>query len=235
MVDTVILKKATIEKKNNPAWKFSVLFNPTEYALERSVNYAEHAIPGLDKPVMQFVNGQSDTLKMNLFFDTYSSGSQAGGDAKQKLELAKSSESPEALKKDVSAYTKQVYELMNVDGDTHLPPLVVFKWGSLSFEGYVVAVSQSFTKFTHMGVPVRAKLEVTFKSNISPKDQRLFTPRFSPDRTRFFTVQEGDTLSEIAEREYGDSELWRLIAKANNIENPRLLTTGAKLEMPALL
>lgn len=235
MPDNIILKKATIEKKDNPSWKFTVLFNPSEYALERSVQYAEHAIPGLDKPVMQFISGQNDTLRMNLFFDTYSPGPEAGGDAKQKAELEQSSTAPEASKKDVSQYTSRVYELMNVDGTTHLPPLVVFKWGSLSFEGYVVSVSQQYTKFTYTGVPVRAKLDVTFKSNVKPKDQLLFTPRFSPDRTKFFTVQEGDTLTEIAQREYGDPELWRMIARANDIENPRLLKTGVKLEIPALL
>lgn len=235
MLDAITLEKAIIKKKHDRSWKFTVLFNPSEYVLERAAQYAEHVVPGLDKPITQFIGGACDTLRMSLFFDTYSTGPEVGGNVEQKLMFTVTSTAPELLKKDVSQYTKKVYELMNVDGETHTPPIVIFEWGSFTFEGYVVEVSQQFTKFTFTGVPVRAKLDVTFKSQISPKDQRLFEPRFSPDRTKFFTLSEGDTLTEIAEREYGDAELWRLIADANQIENPRLLRTGDKIEVPALL
>ena len=47
-----------------------VLFNPTEYSLEISNNFQASAPPGLNNPILQFVNGNSDTLTMDLFFDT---------------------------------------------------------------------------------------------------------------------------------------------------------------------
>ena len=33
--------------------RLEVLFNPTEYSIDRETNYAEVAIPGLDSPVLQ--------------------------------------------------------------------------------------------------------------------------------------------------------------------------------------
>ena len=45
---------------------------------------------------------------------------------------------------------------------------------------------------------------------------------------------EGETLSAIAGRLYEDPRLWRPIAIANGIVNPRSLATGQSLTIPAL-
>lgn len=229
---SVVLEKAKIGRVKDKKF-IHVLFNPSEYSLERSVNFASHQVLGLDSPVMQFAYGESETLRMNLFFDTYSTGVE-GGDRKTGKELEKTSAQPEAKKIDVRKYTDEIYKLMAVDGDQHAPPAVFFEWGKFRFEGYLISVSQTFTKFTYKGVPVRARLDVTFKRSIDPKKQLKSTPRNSPDRTKFRSILEGDTLTAIAEAEYSDPELWREIARANDIENPRLLATGAILKIPAL-
>lgn len=233
MMDVILLEKAKMGVVGKESAGFHVLFNPSEYALERSVNFAAHPVLGLDSPVMQFAHGESETLRMNLFFDTYSTGAE-GGDKTDSLKLLANSKLPEAAKMDVRKFTDKVYKLMEVDGDKHAPPKVFFKWGSLHFEGYLVSVSQTFTKFTFRGIPVRARLDVTFKRAIDPKSQLKGMPRNSPDRTKFRTISEGDTLTALAEAEYNDAEMWREIAAANGIENPRLLRTGTQLKIPAL-
>ena len=43
-----------------------VLFNPEEYSINRENNYAQTAIPGLSAPLTQFVNGNAQTLEMEL-------------------------------------------------------------------------------------------------------------------------------------------------------------------------
>lgn len=214
------VKKATITNEATGE-VITVLFNPNEYMMERSVNYSEVNVPGLDIPILQFINGTSDILIMNLFFDTYSSGGTA--------------DKAEAQKKDVSGNTKSIYRLMNVHGDTHAPPLVTFEWGSLKFKGYVISVKQKFVKFTYEGNPVRATLEVTFRAFQDVASQLKFAPRNSPDRTKFRVVKQGDTLAGIAAIEYGDFEEWRRIADYNGIENPRLLNTGQILAIPAIV
>lgn len=42
-------------------------FNPTEIVLEKNVHIAEIAIPGLTAPLQQFVRGDAETLKLELF------------------------------------------------------------------------------------------------------------------------------------------------------------------------
>lgn len=49
-----------------------------------------------------------------------------------------------------------------------------------------------------------------------------------------YVVASGDTLSAIAERFYGDANLYGKIAEANGIANPDLINVGQELTIPAL-
>ena len=56
----------------------------------------------------------------------------------------------------------------------------------------------------------------------------------APVAGRTYVVVKGDTLSKIAEREYGDATRWREIYQANRatIKNPNLIYPGQKLRIP---
>ncbi|MBI4036699.1 LysM peptidoglycan-binding domain-containing protein [Candidatus Daviesbacteria bacterium] len=47
-----------------------------------------------------------------------------------------------------------------------------------------------------------------------------------------YTVQEGDWLSKIADRAYGDPMAYQKLAQANNIANPDLIEPGMVLTIP---
>jgi len=190
--------------------RVDVLFNPTEYAIESSNQYSWQSIPGLSQPIAQFVTGEASSLSMELFFDTY-----------EKSE-------------DVRQYTKKIVGLLDIDKDLHAPPLCKFIWGSLSFQGVIETVSQRYTMFDRSGKPVRATLNVTFKAVQSIKEQLQHIPRQSADRTKQRTVKQGDQLWQIAAEEYEDPALWRAIAKANDLADPRQLEPGTLLKIPRL-
>ena len=118
-----------------------VIFNPAEYSLEKGNQFASAALPGLSNPILSFVNGDADTLTMELFFDTYTN---KGGS-------------------DVRIETSKISRLLEIDPDLHAPPPVRFVWGPLSFRAVIERLSQRFTMFREDGVPVRATLNVTFK------------------------------------------------------------------------
>ena len=52
---------------------------------------------------------------------------------------------------------------------------------------------------------------------------------------RTYTVVSGDSLSKIAQREYGDAQQWRKIYDANRdqISNPDLIHPGQVLKIPS--
>ncbi|MFC6334425.1 LysM peptidoglycan-binding domain-containing protein [Paenibacillus septentrionalis] len=187
-----------------------VLFNPSEYALESSNQYSWQSMPGLSQPIAQFVTGEATTLSMELFFDTYEQNT------------------------DVRSYTLQIAGMLDIDKDLHAPPLCIFKWGSLSFQGVLEKVSQRYTMFNREGKPVRATLNVTFKAVQSMQEQLKHIPRQSADRTKQRTVKQGDQLWQIAAEEYEDPALWRAIAKANDLADPRQLEPGTLLKIPRL-
>ena len=201
------------------------VFNPTDFTIQRNVNYAQHKIPGLDRPVLQFVSGEAEVMSFSLLFDTYSVGEASN----QPISLL-SAAAPDLLKKDVRLFTEPLMKLTTVNSDIHAPSLVEFVWGSISFKGYILSISQRFTMFAFNGRPVRAVVDISLIS-----DKMDNNVRNSPDRTKARTVSDGDRLYAFAFAEYGDCGEWRRIAQANGIENPRLLESGTDIVIPPIL
>ena len=227
------LEKMCITNKTNNK-KIYVMYNPESYVQERGAKYSE--APGLasNMPSIQFVHGSSETLQMELFFDTYYAASMVGGSVGDVLKLNATALAPAPAKMDVRKYTAKIYDLMIIDKSTHVPPLLKIEWGSLQFEGHLVNCSQKFTMFNQLGTPVRATLQVTFKQYMKPSKITEMKPNESPDTAKYRTVHQGDALWSFSGREYGQCEQWRVIANANQIENPRLLDTGRMIKLPAL-
>ena len=200
------------------------LFNPSEFTMTREVTYAEHRIPGLGRPIAQFVSGGAQMMQFSLLFDSYSAGLET-----HVLLAAASGKLPEIAKFDVRMFTKPITKLMEVAEDLHAPPPVVFKWGTTKFEGYMISLSEKFTMFNSIGTPVRSVLDITLRSAESDSDVRN-----SPDRTKHRTVTESDRLYSYAHEEYGSCGKWRFIADVNGIDNPRLLRSGSHIVIPPI-
>lgn len=192
-----------------------VEFNPTEYTLTKGAQIAEIAIPGLDSPVLQFVRGQTQTLKLELLFDTTASGMDTGA-------------------VDVRTLTTSFAELVRIQPKTHAPPRIRITWGQgLSFKAIVESVDQKFTLFTPGGIPLRATLTVSMREYRTLEEQLAELNLQSADHTRSRTVVEGDTLASVAWEEYGDPAVWRLVADANPwIDDPTTLPVGRQLVVP---
>lgn len=125
----------------------------------------------------------------------------------------------------------EIASLQTIDSDLHRPPLCQAWWGQvLLVEGPLTALSQSFTRFMADGTPVRADLSLTFTDASMTATGELC----SADVEKSYTVRLGDTLQAIAARQYGDVTRWRVIAEANAIDDPRDLTPGSVLTIPAL-
>jgi hypothetical protein len=223
------LEKAKIQvlgKNSSITETFEVMFNPANYTIHSGNTFHRNTVPGTSMPVTQFVSGDPTALTVELFFDTF---------IMSETEISNSISSPTRTElKDVRNFTDQVTKLMDIDSELHAPPICTFAWGTFQFKGVVEKTDQTITMFLSNGVPVRAKLTVTFKEIGDFADQAKKTPLHSSDRTKQRLLVEGDQLWMVASREYGDPELWREIAKANNFNNPRKLETGGHIVIPPL-
>ena len=190
--------------------QFEVMFNPEEYTLNKDNNFAAQNVPGLSGPLLQFVHGNLRTLEMELFFDTFEK------------------------QRDVREQTAKVTRLLEINRDLHAPPIVRISWASLQFRGVLARASQKFILFLPDGRPVRARITCTFNEFIDAERELKEVDRQTANFTKVHAVVEGETLSAIAGRLYEDPRLWRPIAIANGITNPRALEVGQALTIPAL-
>jgi nucleoid-associated protein YgaU len=95
-------------------------------------------------------------------------------------------------------------------------------------------VRQQFTLFTSAGMPVRARLSVSFTEFRLPVEEAERQPHRGSFPAQTHTVTAGETLSGIAAALWKDARQWRRMAIANNIDNPRLLQAGRVLVVPAV-
>ena len=204
---------ATIKNQVTGA-EIKVRFNPEEYTFEKKAPWKEQNIHGLDVPGLEWTSGGPLQLSVELFFAVYE---MKGAD------------------RDVRKFTDKIEDLTLVDGSVHHPPNCLFIWGKkLAFECVLTYLKQRFTLFLDDGTPARAVLDCLFTEFTPPAEQLQGKPRHSPDHTKRRVVKQGDTLSWIAGKEYGDPAQWRIIADANRIDDPMQLTPGQELLIPPL-
>ena len=207
--------------------KIPVMFNPTEYSLDTGANYSEINVPGLDGPISQYISGTADTLTIQLMFNTYIPPTYNS-------QLKRAEKVSDEKMEDVTTYTKKLYNLTKISGILHRPPTCTFSWGSLKFKGTVRDVKQKFTMFLDNGKPVRAMVDVTFKSVLDVILSKKSSPWESPDRTKYRTLDESSSLWQLAYDEYGDADKWKEIAKVNGISNPLDIKAGMAVVLPPL-
>jgi nucleoid-associated protein YgaU len=189
-----------------------ICFNPTEYQVQRTNNFAEIAIPGLETPPIQFVRGAGEKLTTEFLVDT--------SDTLADVRLV---------------YVNRLRDLLNINGTLHAPPVVRLVWATQIFKGVLESLNATYTMFTPDGIPLRAKLGVSLKEYRTVREQLAEIKKNSPDVEKSYVVRRGDTLSSIAAAVFEDGGLWRPIAQANGIQDPRLLVPGRTLTIPRLI
>lgn len=197
---------------------FKVLFNPNTYSITKTVrwNPIVETDRKVDAPPLNYGGGASRSLSLELFYDvTEPINGVTVADVREK--------------------TNDIVKLTLIQRELKRPPAVQISWGAappansdFPFTGVVSTLTQRFTLFSSDGKPLRATLNVTFTEFLDPElNQRQTDPEFTTRR-----IKRGDTLSGIAAEVYRDPALWRLIAEANNLDDPRHLIIGQMLAIP---
>jgi nucleoid-associated protein YgaU len=215
---TMTLEKLKIQVETGKGQfnkEITALFNPEQISITKTANWSAVNKAEGDVPAAQFTHGEAATLSLDLLFDTYESGG------------------------DVQQYTREMFQLTTVQyhGNLHRPPLCYLRWGTFTLDNFqwvLTSLTQNFTLFLANGTPVRARLTCSFRQWRSDEEEARLLNKQSVDVAKTHTVRRGDTLSTIATEHYEDPRLWRPIAAANRLTNPRRLTPGQVLMIPAL-
>lgn len=234
-----------------------VQFNPTELTFSKSAQFAEIAIPGLDAPIQQFIRGGTETMTVELFFDSTDSG--MGKKAKSVTEDNNVSSATSSF-----CGTERFYQLVQQSPKTHAPPRCRFIWGYANhspsaefmqkifpkdslrvsdpqkissnapfwFNCVVESIDRKFLLFSPTGVPLRARLTVKLREYQIL--EQMIAKLQTADHTKVRILKQRQRLDQIAEQEYDTPTEWRRIAEANNLEDPRRIPPGTSLIVPAI-
>jgi len=195
--------------------KLEVQFNPQTLKLKFANQNSGGEQP--NGASAQNVGNLTSTLSVELLFDT----TEDGSDVREKTK-------------------KAAYFIMPKEGETNrTPPRTRFQWGSLIFEGVANELNETLDYFSAEGVPMRATLSLTLKSdNIvflidkikgngrSPSNAATGTGVTAPLQS----ARPGDSITSMAGR-MGNSANWKAIAEANNIDDPLRVKAGTLLDL----
>jgi hypothetical protein len=236
-------KFEVLDRQGRPGPAIPVQFNPTELSFAKSAQFAEIAVPGLDAPVLQYVRGNTETLSVELFFDTTDEGFEAEGTS-------------------VTERTDEFYKLAKQNPETHAPPVCRFSWGHRGsdagttqagsaagqppggaspasaevsaapfwFTCVVESVDRKFTLFSPAGVPVRARLTVKLREYKTL--EQMVAELHSADHSKSRVLKRGQRLEQVSVAEYESPHEWRRIAEANGVDDPRRVRPGSLLVVP---
>lgn len=186
-------------------------FNPTEYQLTKANVFAEIPIPGLERPLIQYVRGDSEKLSLEALVDT----SHNLADVRV-------------------TYVEKLRGLLSINAKEHAPPRVAFIWDRPVLTGVLESLAVSYVLFTPDGIPIRAKLTMSLREYRPEAIQAAQASQRSPNVEKSFTVRRGDTLASISQALYRSPAYWRELAAANGIADPRRLRPGQVLIAPRL-
>ena len=109
--------------------------------IAKTNEFAAQNVPGLNSEPLQFIRGRSRTLTAVLSFDGRSTHT------------------------DVRQLMRDVTGLMNVDRDTHAPPVLSFEWKGGSLQCVLERAVEEFRSVFPDGRPSRGRLHVVFRES----------------------------------------------------------------------
>lgn len=191
-----------------------VHFNPLslQYTVENTLDEE-----GSGTSKKQFVSKSTGKVTMDLVFDTTDTG------------------------EDVRSITEQIAQFMK-PGRDKVPPVVLFEWGTYTFQGMVDSFKETLDFFAPGGIPLRSSVSLS----MSQQDQ-VFTPghhappvdtQGDPDAFDFPAAPSQEDATSLATKA-GDARGGRAIATANNLDSMRFpggsltVSGGVSLSAPA--
>jgi nucleoid-associated protein YgaU len=199
---------------------FDVQFNPKEYSITQSASWKDEPSKSAEKAPVEFTGPQPRQMTVELFLDQTEGERAPSPDMATKLQWLFS-----CCATSDGAKTKKKPSA----------PLLVFRWGKLTFIGGVTSINAKCTLFDDKGDPLRATCNLTLQEipvdTPTPPPQNPTSGALEAFTSR--RIMAGETLPSVAYSEYDDPTLWRALAAANGIDDPLRVREGTRLLVPA--
>ncbi len=205
--------------------KFEVLINPETYKRDVDIDYDKTWAIGSPGGDLRFKKMKSEKISFSLIFDGTGLVSTA----------------PQSLKEgeQIKPVLQQIKEFKAVvakfSGKIHRPYFLLLTWGdAFNFRGVLTSMSINYKLFKPDGTPIRAVVDATFSSSVSPALASAEARQQSPDVTHVKQVRAGDRLPAMSNEVYKDPAYFVQVAQANKLNHLRQIPNGKNLIFPPL-
>lgn len=190
---------------------------PKDYRGKKGIKYESGKENGQNVQSPVFTGQQNEELSLDFTFDCTGT-----------IEGTKDSDT---IDKKLKELNRIVYAY---NGDKHEPAYVQIVWGTFIFRGRLKEMTTDFVLFTPQGVPLRAKVNLSFIQFVSAEKAVKLANNQSPDMSHLVTLRDGDTIALLCRKIYGDSTLVNEVAAINGLCGFRLVKPGTTLLFPHL-
>lgn len=221
--------KGTFDEKGEA---YKVMYNPTSLSVTHGSIVADTPSIGSTTSNQVVLHGSNSTFSVELFFDGTGASPSGGG-------LGVASAALAILGDPVTKSITKFYNTVLKFSDTqHTPKALKIMWGKgFEFSCKLQSATTNYLLFEKSGNPLRATISASF---VQIPDASVKQPQgdklgfMSSDVTKLYDVKAGDTIYNIANREYDDESFYVQIAQVNNLKNYRKLIPGQQLILPSV-
>lgn len=161
------MEKAALQIRKNGRFEphMEVMFNPSSYSVEHSVEYSVAADSLRHRDMLKFTKAGARQLSFELYLDSFNGAGKA--DRVISAAAGQLKDIFAEKNKDISEQLGKLRELTepvaNGPKEWGMPPVVLFSWGGFSFTGVVTSLRENITMFLADGRPAKAMVTVVMK------------------------------------------------------------------------
>lgn len=204
----------------NTGRAYELMLNPSRYKHEKNVQFQKDDTVGKIGSESRFKSIEPESLSFDFVLD--GTGVVSGPIPGKKV--------PDVVS-EVGKLSAVVYQYK---GKNHEPNVVQILWGALLFFGRLKNMNTEYVLFNPSGEPLRAKMSLSFRSYMSPKEEALRKNNSSPDLSHRIVFREGDSLPLLCHEVYRDSAYYTDVARYNNLVDFRNIEPGTEIAFPPL-
>jgi hypothetical protein len=241
---------------------FYVQYNPTQMKINKGIAWKDAENLGPDEPALQFTTPKPMTITLELIFDTTfeGAGAETSMNLGERLEQGMASvaaaatsavsslpgmggaaeDIPDGIYPDVRKLWVNHLTAMTISGEKSgsgdsaewkSPPVVTVMWKDLAFEAVISKLDTTYTMFASDGTPVRATVSLELKENklTSSVDTAEMGSPMLAEKVQLLNPDHGENVFSLAMKFGLD---WRMIALANNIDDPTDIADNMDLIIP---
>ncbi len=217
--------KNTFQVADQTGENYTAVVNPETYTLNYEIRSNNEQASGTSANQSNYNSTVPQKLDFEFLFDA------TGALTSNIVALPFSIHNQKSLDEQIRQFKRTIFDFI---GDTHQPPFVLLQWGTLEFKCKVEKILINYKLFKPDGTPLRAIAKVTFAEEVEDNRRAAEEATASPDLTHIRTIRQGDTLPLLCHDIYGDSTLYREVARVNRLINFRKLKVGQQVFFPPI-